>query len=548
MADPSILPPLRTITPITALSPLQTITPITALSPLRTISPLQTISPITALTPITALLSFSTLSLLPTQVSHAKRVSTILDQHPVYFDCSGTGWGKTYVAIDQALKRKLNLFIVCPKNMISIWMETALQYGVTLTACFTWEKMSGRKKGCNHIYLNRHDDNITITSILQKLINSRTLFIFDECHKAKNVSTGNFKMARTIVRAVCMANWESASQSKVGLLSATPADKIKMYDSLIYLLGIIQSDRMYTYDHATMTYNPTGVKELYEYCHKINPVFTNNIIHKYQLSRKTIKMIIFDLYVGVIKGQLVSSALRPDCPLQDMKNGFYESSKEDERKVRNGLARIRRSRDEYTNRRDWGMLTNAMMEIEEGKINTIIRLSLQTLTSTTNFKVCIYMWYDRNIAIVKEKLLEVGFTFVEIHGSNSIEERKNALKQFNQESNKIRVFISKPTIAEGYSIDDRSLDGKYPRIIYIVPSYRTIQLHQAAGRICRALSTSPSYVRMIYTANPKTEIQLLTSIRAKSKSLKDSINTNEKILFPGDYENVLERDDHIWLL
>ena len=61
--------------------------------------------------------------LLPYQKDHVLSLSNSIKKHSRALDASDTGTGKTYTSIALCTKLKLRPFIICPKSVISSWIN-----------------------------------------------------------------------------------------------------------------------------------------------------------------------------------------------------------------------------------------------------------------------------------------------------------------------------------------------------------------------------------------------------------------------------------------
>jgi hypothetical protein len=73
--------------------------------------------------------------LLPHQIDHVANLSERLLENYICFDCSDTGTGKTYSAIATAKHLKMNIFVICPKTIMSSWIDVIAVFGVKCFPC-----------------------------------------------------------------------------------------------------------------------------------------------------------------------------------------------------------------------------------------------------------------------------------------------------------------------------------------------------------------------------------------------------------------------------
>ena len=212
---------------------------------------------------------FQRLTLWPSQSSHFNRMVEVLNQFHACYDTSETGSGKTHVALALCLAFQLKLFVVAPKSLLEMWKEKASLYGIELISVLTYETLRGSPKRCNHDFLTISNDGpghqqFSPTDKLKNEIMDGCFFVFDEAHRAKNSKTKTHSSIHSIVSAVVGSN----SRSRISFLSASPCDKKDQAKSLLQLMGLTQEPNMYVYDRSNMTYDETGINDIYRYCRR----------------------------------------------------------------------------------------------------------------------------------------------------------------------------------------------------------------------------------------------------------------------------------------
>ena len=113
-----------------------------------------------------------------------------------------------------------------------------------------------------------------------------------------------------------------------------------------------------------------------------------------------------------------------------------------------------------------------------------------------------------------------------IHGKQTFEERKDNIRRFQKNQDKIIICN---ICAGGQSINLNDIHGDHPRISLIVPSYSSTQLVQALGRIHRAGSKTPATHRIIFCSNTVEE-HIAKKLKEKVNNLA-SLNDNDLGIF-----------------
>lgn len=487
------------------------------------------------------------IQLWKTQKAHFRRICGIVQNHHCYLDTSPMGAGKTIVTLNVCKLASLKLFVVCPKSTASMWKNEADKYGVEVVNIYTYQMFAGKAStGCNHQYLDKTTDGYLPTEILTRGVNEGILFVFDEMHALKNPGTSAIEAAHSLVREVIRVN----KRSRVALLSATPCDKEVHSQNVLKMLGTICQTKLYDYDQSNEQYIPTGILDLYDLCDKLNPHLSPLIRLGKPVSNKSISNICYTYYQEIIKDHFASAMPSPEIPYErDAKNGYYKMSDDDIEELIEGVNLLGKATgfDETTGtvnmgNGSFGALTRAMVKIESAKLNTLVRLANETLRSDPTSKVILYVWYIDSIKYLQKNLME--HQPLAMWGETKTEMRDRIISEFQADHLNHRVLISNAKVGGiGISLDDRY--GNSERHLFMIPTYNFIDLVQATGRIHRGTTKSQAHIRFVYSKECSTETRILNAIAKKSeitRSMLHDVNgdDNESIVFPGDYEKLIE--------
>lgn len=486
------------------------------------------------------------LNLLPHQTDHFTRMMEILENNFAFLDTSQTGCGKTFTTMKLAQLSGYKLLVVCPKSVCTVWNLECKKYGVPLIEAFTYEKLRGVKSQlAPNRYVDRSGNHFTASDFFTQLVEQRLLLVFDEVHRAKNRATATLAAAHSLVREIVRLN----NGSRVACLSASPFDKPEHALSIMKVLGIIMSEGLYDYDRSEKEYNLTGMHEVMNYATRVNRTEAVKI-SVFPHNAKGINKASYQHFVKIVKPIISTSMPRPVMTSTfDAKNGYYNMSAVDALKVFNGsnalAAATRYNAATHTimdsKPAKFGAITIALMEIEAGKVNTLFRLSVQTLTEDPNSKVIIYAWYKSTMSDLLTKFTEIGVPARIMNGDTKQVNRSQIISSFQKPTTKLRVIITScPVGGVGLTLDDQH--GDYPRTSYAVPNYRFIDLFQAGGRTFRVLTKSKATLRFVYGKNATIESQIYDALVRKSNTTKSTLFDNSKVVFPGDLEKEIEPD------
>ena len=482
------------------------------------------------------------IELWESQVPHYLRLCEIMKTWIAFLDTSPMGAGKTITTLALCATFKLNLVVVGPLSTLSMWEEMSKLYGINIKLTLSYQKLAGTKiKGCAHPLLYRDGDTYSATEFLRNLIREGTLFIFDESHTLRNEDTAQLHAAHHIVKTVKSMN----CGSRIGLLSATPGDKKDHVASILKMLGIITNEKLYDYNHKTKVYILLGMNQLYDYCKTIDNQTANAII--IPTTRFTANQMCYDLFIGIVKLQLVSSMEKPTITaIKDGMNGYYDMPSQDVDTIRQAEASLKKatSFNEETGTVDirnvsWGAIVKAQQSLERGKLRTMIRLVTETLNNNPNSKVILYVWFLESIEYLRENLRQ--YNPLVMFGKTKKDERTNIRNLFQQDDLNHRLLISNAKVGGiGISLDDRS--GTKPRFMFMIPTYNFIDLHQATGRIHRGTTKSNATIRFIYSKAFRGEVSILKAIAKKTEITKSILYNSNNIVFPGDYDSHIENE------
>ena len=480
----------------------------------------------------------------PHQIEHFKRIVDILRREFAYLDVSPFGSGKTHITLAIAATFKLNLIVICPKSVMENWKKWTEIYGINLIYITTYQSLRGQScYSLNHPLLVRTGDVYRATDAFENYVKGKLLLVFDEYHNVKNDNSqlaSAHALIKSLTRLVRMGY-----KSRIALLSATPCDVRDTVTSTFKMLGIILSNKLYSYNRSTKEYELLGIQEAISKCNSYDPDETFTIACR-SVNKTTAKTMCYDLYIRVLKKYIVSSMPCPPIDaVKDAKNYYVLMPKKDIERLKEGLSLFKSATNykhstkkvDYS-KANWGDINTSRMEIDSAKINSVARLAKENLEQNKSCKVLIYCNYKRDMARVKELLAEYSPLLMD--GSTSGKTRKLTVELFQQDNDDYRVFISNPKVG-GIGID---LDDKYgtrPRIMYILPSYFYIDQFQACGRIFRVGTTSKATIRFIYSRAFPYETGIINSMTTKSDVHRNMVTKEqENIKFPGEYEELLE--------
>lgn len=496
------------------------------------------------------------LILRPWQTAWAQRAYNILLRNHGYIDTSRMGSGKTYVTLWLAKQFGFRLFIVCPVIMIDIWRRTAAEYGVEVVDIISYQSLrSQRDHQPKHGYLNRFDNTteggihqvqFTPTQPYLDLIDQGVMVIFDEIQNIKN-NSAQYKACNALIRPII----STGGRSRFGLLSGTPFDKEEHAINLLRLIGYIRAHRLYNYVKETKQLVLEGIQELIDACRAINAEETERVLIEIPLAKAKMSHLCYTLYTRVVKAG-ISGAMPAPTTIRgefDVKNGFYNMTAERTEQLQNAINELaaaihfnERTGQAEMRAESIGAVTTALVHIENAKVDDFARVATQILMANGQNKVIVCVNYTSTIDEVARLL--VFFNPLILNGQIPANKRGAVVRLFNEDPTR-RVLIMNTAVG-GVGISLHDTRGDSPRFMLMSPSYKLLELTQAAGRIYRDGTMTDATVRMFYGKGVGgRETGILSAMARKTQVLKGTLETDvtRDLILPGDYQSEMERDN-----
>lgn len=488
------------------------------------------------------------LEIMPYQKAHFDKIVQILNNEIGYLDVSAFGTGKTILALAVAVAFGMGVLVFGPKTVLEAWKKYCKKYGVHLYTAMTYNSLRGtRKTGVKHDLLIRNGDDFVATGVLEACSRHGILIVYDECHYLKNENS-QLKAAHALSKeAVRLAR--AGANIRIAALSATPADKKENITSLFKFLGIILSDKLYTYNKSNRTYILEGLQEAINKCNKHDQDLTYYVTCK-PINQSTAKTVCHDLYNMVLKNHITSSMPQPPATHKKvMKNLFAIFPPEDLQRMKNG-ASLFASATSYRedtkqvdySKMNWGAITVSRREIDSSKVNTIVRLAEAELKSNPNLKVVIFYTFKRDMYDTAKLLAK--YNPLILNGDvTDVNKRIEIMDKFQAPNTNHRVCISNPRVGGvGVELDDKH--GAFPRVGFIAPNFNFIDQFQCTGRLSRQGTKSDVRIYFVYSREFQYEENILNSMAVKSKVARDMSQSNQmNILYPGELDELVEKTE-----
>jgi hypothetical protein len=207
------------------------------------------------------------------------------------------------------------------------------------------------------------------------------------------------------------------------------------------------------------------------------------------------------LFVHAFKPFISSKMHIPDTPFRVINiNTFYrldtESTDLCKRAIEN-IVQIIDSTDGTIHGETRINLFAAMHMLELSHVNVMIGEALLKLQENTTNKVVLVVNYSESIHRLERALS--AHSPLTLSGETTSRERARRIDQFQQANSSHRLLIANlGVMCCGIDLDDK--DGRFPRHVMVIPTFKTISLYQMSLRFLRSVDTkSNTIIRYIYS-------------------------------------------------
>jgi superfamily II DNA or RNA helicase len=432
------------------------------------------------------------------QVEHVNNLIRIINNNVVALDASDTGTGKTYCAVATCKILKLSPIIICPKSVISVWNKVCKEFKVIPYLITNYEIFKTGRIYEEIIKVIYDPKNKIIDYKITPPKN--TIFIFDEVHRCSNMLSENGKLLLSV----------KDTNSKMLLLSATVADFPEKFKIFFYVLNFIDRNRL---DKNISKIKYMRIVDEWINRDKRPMVRIHNMLYPDRGSRMRID-VLGDLFP---QNQITATPYTLD----------KKKEIEIEREYKN-LAELLQSIKDKKEKDKTNIFTQILrshQKIEILKIPIFVELANDFLFN--KYSVVIFVNFTQTL----ETIAKMFKTDSIVYGQQTSESRMKIIDDFQE--NKTNIIICNIK-AGGIGISLHDLYGNHPRVSLISPTWNSIDLVQALGRIHRAGAKTKALQRIIYTANTIEE-NIADKIKYKLKNI-NQINNGDLDLTNIDFQ------------
>ncbi|CAH6418935.1 Hypothetical protein POVN_LOCUS659, partial [uncultured virus] len=484
------------------------------------------------------------------QLDHVQREMNIWRQHYFLLDTSVMGSGKTHTTCWLAWQCGFSyIMVVCPASVEDNWRSAGAAYGLNVVCITSYESLRSVKGSQpKHGLLTRIDADgdmtFETTPVYREMIARGGLLIGDEVQRVKN-KNGQHKAFKALAEHI----YRTRGNSRVILLSGTPVDKKEQVVNIMQMLGIIRHHRLYTYHKDEGRLELQGAQELVDYCNFINRDQTTAVLNKTPFTQRNVHDVCYNLYIGVMQRNVVSSMPPPDINVEiDCFNGYYNMSAQGAVALKKAITALHHAtrydtNSGETNMRDaqWSAITTALSAIETAKVEIWIREARRVLENEPTAKVALGFNFQAPLDAVAAALAE--YNPLLLTGKVNKRSRPAIIRKFQEPSTTHRLLIGNMMVmSEGINLHDT--DGRFPRYAFGSPGYLVMRSHQWSRRFYRDGTRSVPHVGFVHGKCGQEETSILNALTRKSGVLKETLEVQVEhgMLFPGDYLKKIESD------
>ena len=393
----------------------------------------------------------------------------------------GTGMGKTAIALAVARERGRRVAVICPKPITTDWHRLAKYLGVETYEVCGWEWVkTGKSK------IGRWTDDKK--KQFQFMLPPDTDLVFDEVHRAK--AQGNTQNA-FILRDAVVQNVPTIA------LSATIADDPTKMWALGQFLGLHQ-----------------GGKDYFRFLNG-NGCVNTQFGMQFRGGNKILKNIhgrIFPDRGNRLKPSDVGSAF-PETLIQ-ARAFDMDTARDIAKEYDDLLIRVEEIKMQENAASSMGAvlaeMTRARQKIELFKAPAVCAM-VKDLIEEGN-SVFIAVNFTETLKFMEKELK----TTCTIRGGQNDITRRGNIDSFQNDKSRVIIGIIQ-ACREGLNLQD--LNGNFPRVALIMPTYSVFDLKQVLGRVHRAGGKSKSIQYLIYAAGVDIEESVCSSLDAKLKRM-----------------------------
>lgn len=446
--------------------------------------------------------------LRPWQVNAVANILASLDHWNCAIDGSDLGTGKTYTACAVARELDYNIVVICPRAVMESWRRVICNHfnmKDKLVGIVNYEQLRIGKKNSEiaSFVKNRKTCREEFTWKIPK----KTLIVWDESQKLKNWKTKNSK--------TCISAFKQ--KYKMLFCSATNATnplELRTVGSCLQLFKGAKQYYEWAYAHGVIK-GHFGLQ--FDKDDKSNEKFLKKL-NKDIFEKRGVRLT-RDNIPNFPKSEIIA-----DCYNMDEKDILEINNINDEMSKELKLLEKRQKKDGDS---QLTILLRARQKTELVKVPLFIDMIEEGIEQ--GMSVVLFVNFTETINAISNRLN----TKCIFDGKHSDKIRQQSVDDFQTDKERV-ILVNIASGGAGLSLHD--LNGKYPRLSLISPSYSAVLMRQSLGRVWRDNSKSKSIQKIVFVAGTVEE-DVCKSVQAKLNNLD--------ILNDGDFSYDKQKDEII---
>lgn len=432
--------------------------------------------------------------LRPWQVGAVGKVVSSLKKWGAAVDGSDVGIGKTYTACGVARELDMDILVVCPKAVKESWKRVIKNHFKMWGKCagiINYEALRmGKSDSMIASYVKRRD---TRRKEFVWKLPKNTLIVWDEAQKLKNAKTKNSETCMAALKAGYKMLFCSATMATNPLELRTVGQCIQLFKSS---------------------------KQYYEWAYA-HGVVRGRFGMEFTGDKKALSKLSNDIFNN--RGVRLNRDTIPNFPESQITAECYEMDKEDQDKINKAydemqleLLKIERLLKKDKGQTQMVTILRARQKVEMFKVPLIIEMAEEGIEN--GMSVAIFCNFTETINALSDRLK----TKCIVNGVVKDKDRQQAIDDF--QSDKSRIILVN-IAAGGAGLNLHDLNGNFPRLALICPSYSAVLMRQSTGRVWRDSAKTKSIQKIVFVANTVEE-QVCNSVNQKLNNL-DLLNDGD---------------------
>lgn len=410
------------------------------------------------------------------QITAVGKMCAAIKKWGCAIDGSDVGVGKTYTACGVARELNMDILIVCPKAVMESWrrvIKNHFNMNSKLIGIVNYESLR----------LGKHESPIasfvrnkkTHVNEFTWKISKNTLIVWDESQKLKGSKTKNSETCISALKSGYKMIFCSATNATNPLELKTVGMCLKLFDNnkqyytWLYRHGVVKGRFGLEY---------RGNKEVLTKLHK--DIFVDRGV---RLTRDSIP--------NFPESQIIADCYNME---EESRKKIIELYEEMERELLKLSKKIKK--ESKDNGSQLTAILRARQKIELVKVPLFIEMIEEGLEN--GMSVVVFMNFTESIEAISKRLN----TKCIVNGIVSDKDRQKHIDDFQADKERI-ILVNIAAGGAGLSLHD--LNGNYPRLSLISPSYSAVQMRQATGRVWRDSAKSKSVQKIVFVANTVEE-------------------------------------------